>query len=404
MITRFGGCSRFICLFCLFMKKYFNISHISAGFIAVLVGYTSSAAIVFHAAMAAGVSAEHVSSWLFALGIGMGVTCIALSLRFRSPVLTAWSTPGAALLTTSLVGVSIDAAIGAFIVASALIAICGFTNLMDAMMKHIPRSLSAGMLAGVLLNFGMGVFTSVQQHWLLVGVMLAVYLLGRRTQSRYTIPLTFAAGLACAILSGQLSMSAVALEFSTPLLTMPTFSWSAAISVGVPLFVVTMTSQNIPGIAVLRANGYATPVSPLIGWTGVTGLLLAPLGGFSFNLAAITAAICASPEADPDPKSRYLAAVWAGMFYLLTGVLGATIASLLTAMPHALVAAIAGIALFGTIGNSLANCVLDEGDRESGVVTFLVTASGMTLFGVGSAFWGLVFGMLVYKMLAVFKA
>ena len=160
-----------------------------------------------------------------------------------------------------------------------------------------------------------------------------------------------------------------------------------------------MSSQNVPGMAVLRANGYTTPVSPLIGWTGLTGLLLAPFGGFQFNLAAITAAICMSPEADPDPKRRYLAAVWAGIFYVITGVLGATVASLFSALPRALVAAIAGIALFGTIANSLAGALQDEHERDAALITFLVTASGLTLFSIGSAFWGLILGLIALKAL-----
>ena len=381
------------------MKRYFGLSHIAAGFIAVLVGYTSSAAIVFQAASAAGAGAEHISSWLFALGLGMGLTCIGLSLRFRSPILTAWSTPGAALLATALVGVPMGEAIGAFIVASALITLCGFTGWVETLMKHIPKSLAAGMLAGVLLNFGLGVFSALRGQGVLVGLMLAVYLIGKRFGSRYTIPLTFAAGLLWAVLDGQVRSEVMALELALPLFTMPEFSLARTIGIAIPLFVVTMSSQNLPGMAVLRANGYATPVSPLIGWTGLTGVLLAPFGGFSFNLAAITAAICMSPEADPDPKRRSLAAVWAGIFYLITGLLGATVASVFAALPKALVAAIAGIALLGTIGNSLAGALHEERERDAVLVTFLATASGMTLFGIGSAFWGLVFGLLTRQAL-----
>ena len=379
------------------MKKYFGLSHISAGFIAVLVGYTSSAAIVFQAASAAGATQGDISSWLFALGIGMGLTCIGLSLRYRSPVLTAWSTPGAALLATALVGVPMNEAIGAFMLASGLIALCGFTGWVETLMKHIPKSLAAGMLAGVLLNFGLGVFTALRGQLVMVGLMLSVFLLAKRYGSRYTIPLTFVAGLGWAAISGGIRFDAISLEFSTALFTPPVFSLSRAVSIGVPLFVVTMSSQNVPGMAVLRANGYLTPVSPLIGWTGLTGVLLAPFGGFSFNLAAITAAICMSAEADPDPRRRYLAAVWAGIFYLVTGFLGATIASLFAALPHALVAAIAGIALFGTIANSLVGALQNEQERDASLITFLVTASGLTISGVGSAFWGLVFGMIVLK-------
>lgn len=377
------------------MKGFFSLPSISAGFIAVLVGYTSSAAIVFQAATAAGAGPAHLSSWLLALGLGMGATCIGLSLRFRSPVLTAWSTPGAALLGTSLAGLPMSEAIGAFLFASALIALCGATGWVETLMKHIPKTLAAGMLAGVLLRFGLNVFTAFGSQPALVGLMLGIYLVGRRLNSRYTIPLTFLAGLLWTAAGGMIETTALTLDVAKPIFTAPTFTLSTLIGVGIPLFIVTMSSQNVPGLAVLRANGYKTPVSPLIGWTGVTGLLLAPFGGFQFNLAAITAAICMSPEAHPDAERRYLAAVWAGIFYLATGILGATVAGLFAALPRELVAAIAGIALFGTIGNSLAAALHDAAERDAALVTFLVTASGLALFGIGSAFWGLLAGLAV---------
>jgi benzoate membrane transport protein len=265
-------------------------------------------------------------------------------------------------------------------------------------MKHVPKSLAAGMLAGVLLRFGLGIFGSLRSEPVLVVLMLMVYLAGRRLNSRYTIPLTFLAGLAWAALDGLIHHEAVTLSLAQPIFTAPSFSLSTAIGVGIPLFIVTMASQNVPGIAVLRANGYHTPASPLIGWTGLTGLLLAPFGGFQFNLAAITAAICMSPEADENPARRYFASVWAGIFYLVTGVLGATVASLFTALPKELVAAIAGIALLGTIGNSLTGALLEEKGRDAALITFLVTASGLTLYGIGSAFWGLLFGLVVLRI------
>jgi benzoate membrane transport protein len=380
------------------MGRFFGLSHISAGFIAVLVGYTSSAAIVFQAATAAGADAAYISSWLLALGLGMGATCIGLSLYFRSPVLTAWSTPGAALLATALLGLPMSEAIGAFVIASALITLCGVTGWFETIMKHVPKSLAAAMLAGVLLRFGMEVFVSLRSQLGLVALMLVIYLAGRRLNSRYTIPLTFLGGLLWAAQGGLIHFEAVTLSLARPIFTAPTFSLSAAIGVGVPLFIVTMASQNVPGIAVLRANGYQTPVSPLIGWTGFTGLLLAPFGGFQFNLAAITAAICMSPEADRNPERRYLAAVCAGIFYLITGLLGATVASVFSALPKELVAAIAGIALLGTIANSLSAALLDVQERDAALITFLVTASGLALAGIGSAFWGLLFGLVVLKI------
>ena len=380
------------------MFRHSGLSHISAGFIAVLVGYTSSAAIVFQAATAAGASAVHISSWLLALGTGMGVTCIGLSLYYRSPVLTAWSTPGAALLATALVGLPMSDAIGTFIFASALLTLCGVTGLVEALMHHIPKSLAAAMLAGVLLRFGLGVFVSLSSQLWLVALMLLIYVVGKRFKSRYTIPLTFLGGLAWASQQGVIHFEAVTVTLSRPIFTAPTFTLSALLGVGIPLFIVTMASQNVPGVAVLRANGYQTPISPLIGWTGFTGMLLAPFGGYQFNLAAITAAICMSPEADRNPERRYLAAVWAGIFYLVTGLLGATVVSVFTALPKELVAAIAGIALLGTIGTSLSGALHDEHERDAALITFLVTASGLTLRGIGSAFWGLLLGLAVLKM------
>jgi len=379
------------------MGRFFGLSHISAGFIAVLVGYTSSAAIVFQAATAAGAGPEQISAWLLALGLGMGFTCIGLSLYYRSPVLTAWSTPGAALLATSLVGIPMNEAIGAFLFASLLLTIFGFTGWVETFMKHVPKSLAAAMLAGVLLRFGLEAFVSLRTQPAMVALMLAIYLGGQRLNSRYTIPLTFLGGLLWAAQGGLIHSEALSVTLAHPIFTAPTFSLSTLIGVGIPLFIVTMASQNVPGIAVLRANGYQTPVSPLIGWTGLTGLLLGPFGGYQFNLAAITAAICMSPEADRKPERRYLAAVWAGIFYLVTGLLGATVAGLFTALPKELVAAIAGIALLGTIGNSLTGALLDERERDAAVITFLVTASGLALLSIGSAFWGLLFGLIVLK-------
>lgn len=371
----------------------FKLSHVSAGFIAVLVGYTSSAAIVFQAAYAAGATPAELTSWMCALGVGMAATCIGLSLYFRTPILTAWSTPGAALLITGLAGLPMSQAIGVFLFSSLLIAIIGFSGWFDRVMKYVPRTLAAAMLAGVLLRFGMDVFVVLPSQGLLVGLMLGCYLVGRRFLPIYSVPITFFVGVIVAGSQGLLNFSSIQLSIAQPKWMMPSFEFSSLLGVGLPLFIVTMASQNVPGLAVLRANGYNTPASPLIGWTGLTGLLLAPFGGFSFNLAAITAALCMSKDADPDPKRRYMAAVWAGMFYLVTGVLGATVVGLFAAFPRALIVTIAGLALLGTIGNGLVSALSDEKEREAALVTFLATASGMTIFGVGSAFWGLLLGM-----------
>lgn len=385
------------------MKALLSLSHISAGFVAVLVGYTSSAVIIFQAAEAAGASAAEINSWLWALGIGMGLTSMGLSLYYRAPVLTAWSTPGAALLVTGLAGYSLAEAIGIFIFCSALLLVCGITGWFDKLMRLVPQSLASAMLAGVLLQFGLKLFDSLESHVLLVGMMLVIYLLARHLLPRYVIPVVLAAGCVLAYAQGDMQLSRLGWHFSSPVWVSPEFSLPALIGVGIPLFIVTMASQNLPGMAVMRANGYQLPASPLIAWTGLTGVVLAPFGGFSFNLAAITAAICMGKEAGLDPDKRYWASVWAGFFYLLTGVFGATVAALFAAFPAPLIMAVAGLALFGTIGNSLAASLAEEKGREAVLMTFLLTASGISLMGIGSAFWGLLIGLLAYNLQARFS-
>ena len=376
-----------------------SLSAVAAGFVTVLVGFASSAAIVFQAAQALGATPAQTASWMWALGIGMGLTCIGLSLRWRMPVVTAWSTPGAAVLVTSAAGVPMDEAVAGFLVSAALIAVAGFSGLFERMLGRIPLSLASAMLAGVLLRFGIDAFTSIQAQPLLVLSMLATWLLTRRVWPRYAIIATLLAGIAVAAATSQLQLAGLRLELAQPVWTTPRPSLASVLGVALPLFVVTMASQNVPGVAVIRASGYAVPVSPAIGWTGATNLVLAPFGGFALNLAAITAAICMGPEAHPDPARRYVAAVWAGIFYLLVGVFGATVAGLFAAFPSELVLAIAGIALFGTLGNSLATALHAVDEREAALVTFLVTASGLSLLGIGAAFWGLVAGVIVRLVL-----
>ena len=377
------------------MKALFNLSHLSAGLVAVVVGYASSAILIFQAAIIAGATPAQTGSWLWALGVGMGVSSIALSLYYRVPVLMAWSTPGAALLITALAGLSLGEAIGAFLCCSLMILICGVSGLFSKLMHLVPASLASAMLAGVLLPFGLELFRAFDQHPLLIAGMLICFLVLNQWVRRYAIALTLILGLVIAGAGDMLPWHQIQLEVAQPNWVTPTFSLSSLIGVAVPLFVVTMASQNIPGIAVLRAHGYQPPVSPLISWSGGLGVLLSPFGGFAFNLAAITAAICMGEEADRNPGKRYLATTWAGIFYLVAGIFGATIVSLFTAFPGALVTAIAGLALLGTIGNSLAAGLNDPDSREAAVLTFVVTASGLSWQGVGSAFWGLVIGLLV---------
>ena len=381
------------------LLKDFSLSAIAAGFVTVLVGFASSAVIVFQAAQSLGASPEEISSWMWALGLGMGLTCIGLSLRYRMPVVTAWSTPGAAMLIGSVAGLPLSDAIGAFLMSALLIAASGFSGFFERMISRIPVSLASGMLAGVLLRFGIDAFAAMKTQLGMVLTMFAVYLLARRLLPRYAVILTLLVGIAFAAGLGLLRVDGLSLQLAKPVFTTPTFSLAAIVGIALPLFIVTMASQNVPGVTVIRASGYAIPISPVVGWTGLVNLLLAPFGAFALNLAAITAAICMGREAHEDAARRYVAAIAAGVFYVVVGLFGATVAALFAAFPKELILAIAGIALLGTIGNSLAAALRDEAEREPALVTFLVTASGLSLAGIGSAFWGLLAGVVTLLVL-----
>jgi len=376
----------------------FSLSALVAGFVTVLVGFSSSAALVFQAARALGADAAQTASWMWALGLGMGVTCIVLSLRHRVPVVTAWSTPGAAMLIGAAAGVPIDEAVGAFVTCAVLTGVAGYAGWFERVIDRIPVSIASGMLAGVLLRFGLEVFTAMQTRFVLVAAMFAVYLICRRLWPRYAVPAALAAGVAVAASQGLLAFDGVTLGLAEPRWVTPAWSLAATVGIALPLFAVTMASQNLPGVAVIRASGFATPLSPTIGFIGVVNLVLAPFGAFALNLAAITAAICMGREAHDDPRRRYVAAVFAGFFYLLVGLFGAAVAGVFAALPVELVAAIAGLALFGTIANGLVAALTDDQTREPALITFLVTASGVAVAGIGSAFWGLVAGALALAL------
>ena len=371
-----------------------SVASATAGFVAVLVGFTSSVAIVFQAAQAFEATPAQITSWMWALGLGMGLCSLVPSLWLRKPVMVAWSTPGAAVLATAGLegGFSMAEAVGAFMVCALLIAVVGVTGWFERVMNRIPTEIAAALLAGVLARFGMQAFAAAETALALVLLMLGSYLLARRLWPRYAVVVTLLVGVAYAALSGQMAWSAVTLELAVPQFTAPQWSWNALVSLALPLFVVTMASQNLPGVAVIRASGYTLPVSKIITLTGVATLLLAPFGAFALNLSAITAALCMGPEAHQDRDKRYTAAVSCGALYVVIGIFGAVITGLLAAFPKELVVAIAGLALLGTIGSGLSAALHEERHREAALITFLVTLSGVVIAGIGSAFWGVVAG------------
>ncbi len=380
--------------------KDFSISAATAGFVAVLVGFTSSVAIVFSAAQAFNATPDQLTSWMWALGLGMGLCSLVPSLILHKPVMVAWSTPGAAVLAVAGVagasgqGYSMNEAVGAFMVCAVLITLAGVTGLFEKLMDRIPIAIAAALLAGVLARFGMQGFVAAQTNWHLVVLMLMTYLLGKRWNARYAVVLTLFVALIFTALTTGFAPTNMHMSLATPVFVMPQFTWQAAISLALPLFIVTMASQNLPGVAAIRASGYAMPLSNIISMTGVVTFLLAPFGAFALNLSAITAAICMGKEAHPDPDKRYIASSVCGIIYIFIGLFASIVTALLTAFPKELIAAIAGLALLGTIAGGLATALQDEKHRDAAIITFLVTLSGVTLFGVGAAFWGVVAGSL----------
>lgn len=372
-----------------------SLSALVAGFVAVLVAFTSSVALVFQAAQAFGATPAQITSWMWALGWGMGLCTLLPSLWLRQPVMIAWSTPGAAVLAAAGAagGFTMPEAVGAFLVSALLIALAGATGWFERVMNRIPDEIASALLAGVLARFGMQAFSALQTALPLVLAMLVAYLLARRLMPRYAVLVTLLVGVAWAAIGGQMRWSVVEFELARPVFTMPQFTWQATMSLALPLFIVTMASQNLPGVAVMRATGYADmPVSKLITLSGVATVALAPFGGFAFNFSAITAAICMGPEAHPDPRRRYIASAACGVLYIVVGIFGAVVTGLLLAFPQELVVAIAGLALLGAIGGGLASSLREERHREAALITFLVTLSGVVVAGVGSAFWGVVAG------------
>ena len=380
--------------------KDFSLSAATAGFVAVLVGFTSSVAIVFSAALAFKATPEQLTSWMWALGLGMGLCTLIPSLILKKPVMVAWSTPGAAVLAVAGVagasgsGYSMNEAVGAFMICALLITLVGVTGLFEKLMDRIPMAIAAALLAGVLARFGMQGFVAAQTDWALVVLMLMTYLLGKRWNARYAVVLTLVVAIIFVALRADSMPANITFSLTMPVFVIPEFSWGAAISLALPLFIVTMASQNLPGVAAIRASGFQLPLSKIISMTGVATFLLAPFGAFALNLSAITAAICMGKEAHPDPDKRYIASSVCGIIYIFIGLFASIVTALLTAFPKELIAAIAGLALLGTIAGGLATALQDEKHRDAAIITFLVTLSGVTLAGIGAAFWGVVAGSL----------
>ncbi|HHX6852795.1 TPA: benzoate/H(+) symporter BenE family transporter [Pseudomonas aeruginosa] len=383
------------------LLKDFSLSAVVAGFIATVVSYAGPLVIIFQAAKAADLPHDVLSSWVWTISIGSGVLGIALSIRYKVPIVIAWSAPGSALLVTMLPDITLNQAVGAYIVSNIVMLLVGLSGAFDRIIDRLPAAIAAGMLAGILFRFGTGLFVAVKDQPWLVLAMFGTYLLFKRSLPRYAVLAVLVVGVTIAIASGELRSEALVIGLATPVWIAPEFSWQVILNIAFPLVMVALTGQFMPGMAVLRNDGYATPASPLISSSALGSLLLAPFGCHGLNLAAITAAICTGRESHENPRKRYVAGVSGGVFYLLLGIFGATLVSLFTAFPAAMIAALAGLALLAAIGAALSGAMAVPADREAALITFLVTASGMSFLGLSAAFWGLVFGLCAHALLGL---
>lgn len=377
-----------------------DLTHpIVAGLISVIVNYGGTFILVFQAARVAGLSPELTASWVWSVSIGVGLTGLFLSWRYREPIITAWSTPAAAFLVTALATTSYAEAIGAYIISAAAFVLLGMSGYFEKVIRLIPPGIASGLLAGILLQFGIGAFGGASVDPLLVGLLILAYVLLKRISARYAVVGILIIGLAFLLLQDRVDLSGLQLKFAMPIFTMPQFTLNAALSVALPLFLITLTGQYMPGMLVLRNDGFKTSANPIVTVTGLGSLVMAPFGSHAFNIAAITAAIATGREAHEDPSKRWIAGIAAGCFYVLVGVFGVTLAAVFMAFPATFITTLAGLALLGTIGGSLAGAMAEPASREAALITFLASAANINMLGVGGAFWGLVIGLIAYVVL-----
>ena len=379
------------------------MSAILAGLLAVAVSYAGPLLIFFQAAHAGHMSPEMTASWVWAISVGAGVSGIFLSWYLKVPVVTAWSAPGTVLLITLFPAITMPEVVGAYITAAVLIFVVGVSGYFDKLVRMIPRGVAAGMMAGILFQFGLNVFKATAGMPEIALSMIVVYLLARRFFTRYAVLLVLLVGVLLSWSLGQTQFQRVTLEIATPVLTMPAWTWQSTLGFALPLVLVSLTGQFLPGMAILQLSGYHTPARPIIMVTSLTSLMVAAFGGITTVLAAITAALCTGKDAHEDPGKRYIAGIANGVFYLVGALFAGSIVTLFAALPPAFVAALAGLALIGAITSNVVVAMEQPEHRESAIVCFLATASGMTFLGLGSAFWGIVIGSLAHGVLSWHK-
>ncbi|WP_065758867.1 benzoate/H(+) symporter BenE family transporter [Pseudomonas defluvii] len=370
-----------------------------AALISVIVNYGGTFVLVFQAAQLAQLSAAQTASWVWSVSIGVGVTGAWLSYRYREPIITAWSTPGVAFLATVMPFTPYGEVIGAYMLSAIGFIVLGLSGAFERLVRWIPSGIAAGLLAGILLQFGVNAFGGASADPLLVIVLVLAYAVLRRFTSRFAVVGILLIGLALLLAQDRIDVQQLQLSLAAPVFEVPQFSLGSLLGVALPLFVITLTGQYMPGMLVLRNDGFKTSANPILTVTGLGSLLMAPFGAHAFNVAAITAAICTGKDAHEDPSKRYIAGLVCGALYVMVGIFGVTLATLFMVLPRTFVTTLAGLALLGAIGGSLANAMVDARTRETALITFLATAANVTLLGVGGAFWGLVAGLVVHLLI-----
>ena len=378
----------------------FSVSAAIAGLIALIATYSGPVLIVVQAAKAGQLSQELLSTWIWALSIGAAALGLWLSIRYKTPVIGAWSTPGVALLILGLTQYSFSDVIGCYLALTILVTLLGMSGLFSKVMAYIPAHLLSAMIAGVLFQFCAKIFQSLQDFPKIVLPIIIVYVIGRRIIPRYAVAFALFTGLGISLFTLPLASNIVQLNYVEPVMTMPTFNAAALTGLGIPLLLLALT-QYTTGVSILRNAGYDLSATAIVGTSGLISIPLSIFGSSGINPAAIVGAICASPECHPDPNRRYISGVVCGLGYLCIGIFGASVVSIFLFLPNGLIATLAGLALLGTLVSSLAGSLLDEKNREASLITFVVTVSGMSFFGLGSALWGLITGLLFTAALSM---
>ncbi|MDX8154257.1 benzoate/H(+) symporter BenE [Acinetobacter pittii] len=381
------------------LKNDWSISATVAGFLAVLISYSGPLIIFFQAAQRAHVSTDMMVSWIWGISIGAAVSGIYLSIKYKTPVITAWSAPGTALLVTLFPNVSLNEAVAAYITSAIVIFLIGVTGYFDKLLKWIPQDVAAGMMAGILFQFGIGLFTASDSMPFIVFSMLIVFLIAKRLMPRYTMIWVLAAGVLLSLILGKMNPVDVSFSLAIPQWISPKWTWNSTLNLAVPLILVSLTGQFLPGMAIMKLSGYDTPAKPIITVTSIVSLAVACVGGITIVLASITAALCMGKDAHELKEKRYIAGIANGIFYILGGLFAGSIVMLFSLLPKELVAALAGLALLGAIATNISVAMKNDNQRDAALITFLATASGMHFLGLSSVFWGICIGVIAHFIL-----